>query len=179
MVAKRYLITGLGLLSYLGTLGQSQVTSRFSISVNQCACIRVYPVKTIRMSLLCNNAGEPMGNKIDNSTYMQLTTILPIAQSRKLTAKITAGTLPLGTLLKLTATPCTTGDGNFGNCSSITLNKTSAQTIITNIGCCYTGNTTTSGYNLVYSFEPDPLNISKLFRSSARTITITYTITGN
>lgn len=153
-------------------------TNRYTINISAVSIIRIYPVKTISLNLLTNSAGEAMLPKTDGTTYLQLTSIVPVSTTRRITVSMT-GSLPTATLLKLTAQTSLTGSGTFGTpASTITLSSTS-QTLINYIGSAYTLNSTTSGYKLTYTYMADPNNINKLFRSSARSVTLTYTILSN
>jgi len=152
-----------------------------SITVEEVSLIRIYPATEISMNLLSDVAGESMAPITNSATYLQLTSIAPANETRKVMASIANYTnIPSGTLLKLTLTSCTTGAGAFGSpTSTITLNKSSNQTIINNIGSGYTGTYSNYGFRLNYSWEVDPTNYASLQATSAASITITYTISTN
>ena len=173
----------LSLILSIGTLkAQSSVNSTFTITINGLSLIRIYPLSTtIAMTLLTNNAGESMLPKTDATTYLQLTSIAPLNQTRRITAIISSGTVPGGTLLKVTPAACTNvGGGSFGTPSSqLTLNKTSSQTLINGIRSGFTGSGITNGFKLTYTFMADPANYNKLYRTSVNTIIVTYTMVVN
>lgn len=159
-----------------GVFAQTYAYSNFTITVNELCYARIYPAGTIYLGLLASRAGTSMDTKTSSSTYFQMTSIVPSNQTLKVTANVT-GTIPAGTKLQLTVNPCTTGAGARGNVSStVTLVSNSPKDIITNIGSCYTGTTTTSGYNLYYSWGIDPANQALLKATPTVTATITYTV---
>lgn len=152
----------------------SQRSSSFTITIQPASVIRIVP-GTITLSLTPLVAGGPVTNDVDNSSYLRVTSIVSGNNSnKKVQANITMGSVPSGTVLKLAATKCITGSGTFGTASSITLNNT-AQTIITGIGSCYTGDGPLEGYNLTYRWELNTGNTVNLIAGTT-VVSITYTI---
>lgn len=156
---------------------QAIAYNNFTITINDICNVRIYPAGTIRMNLLASTAGNSLDNKTDASTYMQLTSIAPENEMRKITAIVSSGNVPAGTLFQLTAGACSTGTGTRGTPSStITLDRNGQKDVVTGIGSCYTGTTSTSGYHLVYTWGVDPANYTQLRAISSVSITITYTV---
>lgn len=150
----------------------------FSINVYDRSLIRINPSTSFELKLLSSLAGSSMDPAINNSSYLQLTSIPPINVSRRITAKI-SGTVPLGTMLTLYAVK-QSGLGDCGTASSIkTLNTTQNQTIIDGIASGYTGSNTGSGFQLYYTLQVDPANYSKLKATAGSAVTVTYTIVNN
>lgn len=165
-------------------------TYSFQIKIPDIKTMRIvrpnYASTTLNIELRALKAGAPVdlsGTSVDNTTWLQLTSIAPLNENRRVTAQVTNGTtIPLGTLLKLTAANCTTGEGDRGSAySNIFLSSSTAYPIIDGIGSCYTGTSTvsgsTSGYNLTFTWMPDPANIDKLVAFSSYQIYVTYTLT--
>lgn len=159
---------------------QAYTTNVFTITINDVSLIRINPLSTISMNLLASVAGETTSPKSNSSSYLQLTSIAPANQTRRITAAITSGFVPAGTLLKLTANTCTTGSGSRGTSSGqITLLKNINTTLINSIGSGYTGSSSTNGFNLVYYWSVDPANYAQLRAIANAPITVSYTITSN
>jgi hypothetical protein len=156
---------------------QYTASETFTVTVYEVSLIRIYPSQTINMNLLAATAGESMASVTNSSTHLQLTAIADAGDKRRVTAIISSyNNVPSGTLLKLTPSSCTSGSGSRGNVSStITLNKTSNQTIISNVGSAYTGTGTNDGYLLTYTWQVDPANYNLLHATSTISLVITYT----
>ncbi|MBN2639637.1 MAG: hypothetical protein JXR65_11195 [Bacteroidales bacterium] len=97
--------------------------------------------------------------------------------SGTISACITAGTVPQGTVFTLISAPCTTTNSGGSLGTPITtpiILSTTDQNIVTNIGTCYTGTNDTDGYQMTFSWYSDNY---KQIHSQNTTITITFTIT--
>lgn len=174
--AKLFLLF-IAMSAYFEAIGQSVVTETVTITVEEVSMIRIYPSTTISLNLLASVAGESMSPKTHSGTYLQLTSIAPAYENRRITALITYGQVPAGTLLKLTPSMSTSGAGTRGSVSStITLNRSNNQQIISGIGSTYTGTASSNGYRLNYSWEVDPANYASLQATSAVSLLVTYTI---
>lgn len=152
----------------------NQISTHFTITIQAASVIRVVP-NTVTLSLTPLVAGGPVVNDLNDDSYLRVTSILAGQNANKnVQANISMGSVPSGTVLKLAASPCTTGSGKFGTTSSIILSNT-AQPIITGIGSCYTGDGPSEGYNLTYRWElasPNPVNLI----AGTTAVSITYTI---
>lgn len=98
--------------------------------------------------------------------------------TRKVTAQITGGSVPTGVDLKVSAAAAASGsEGTVGTpAGTITLSST-AQDLITGIGSCFTGDGSSKGHNLTYSFSLQPNNYGQVYSLASAGITVTYTIT--
>ncbi len=99
------------------------------------------------------SAGEPLETLSDNSKWLNYTSAITSGGFPKnITAQITNSTLIPGLKLELVASSYSGGGvGIMGNpTGKINLNTT-AQTIITGIGGCYTNTGANSGHNLEYT----------------------------
>lgn len=163
-------------------------TYSFQIKIPDIKMMRIirpgYASSRINLELRAFEAGAPVdvsGTAVDNSSWLQLTSIAPLNENRKVTVQVTNGTtVPLGTLLKLSATDCSTGEGDRGAAyTNLILSSSTARTLIDGIGSCYTGTSNTSGYNLAFTWMPDPDNMEKLVAFYSYFIYITYTFSSN
>jgi len=135
----------------------------------------------INLRLFASEAGAsvlPSAISTDSHSWLQLTSISPDGVTREILVSITNGNIPSGTLLKLSAADCLTGDGQRGTATTtpFKLLKNENTTLISGIGSFYTGITETSGYNLTYSFMTDPDNLGGLTSFTNNIITVTFTI---
>jgi hypothetical protein len=152
----------------------------FTITVNDISLIRINPYAVMNMKLLASTSGESMAPQTNSTSYLQLTSIAPLNQSRRVTAVISSGIVPAGTILKLTVPNSTSGTGNYGTAGvNITLLRGTNQTIINNIASGYTGGNTGNGYNLQYTWEVDQNTYKQLRAVLSVPIIVTYTITSN
>lgn len=163
-------------------------TYDFKITINDIKTMRIITPGIVNgqisLMLYATEAGanvQTSSNSTDSHSWLQFTSISPIGVTRKIMVSVTNGFVPTGTLLKLSAVQCTTGDGIRGvtttGSNPITLKRNETNSLITGIGSCYTGSSTTSGYNLIYDFMPDPSNLGGITSFTNNIITVTFTIT--
>ena len=114
--------------------------------------------------------GTPPANPTDTSSHLQYTSIVD-AGLRKVQAKLSVGSAPAGTSLKLTAVPLA-GQGTAAG--EITLSTTD-QDLIGSIGSVATGAGASDGPELDYEWSIDTL--SSLDFSNDVTVTVTFTLT--
>lgn len=171
------IITSILTLCFSTLKAQIYDYNNFTIIINDICNIRIYPTGPINMRLLATVAGNSMVAQTNASSYIQLTSIAPLNEMRRITAIVSHGIIPAGTQLQLTSGSCTSGSGTRGTPSStIILDRSSQKNIITGIGSCYTGNSPTNGYNLTYTWGVDPTTYTQLKATSATSITITFTV---
>lgn len=116
----------------------------------------------------------------NNKLWLNYTSIVPTsnaADQRTITAQITAGTIPTGLDLAVTASTTTTGVGTVGASNGIQiLDDVTAKTVINGIGSCYTEDGANKGSNLAYVLSmKSGTDIGDLVVASEN-LTITYTI---
>lgn len=153
---------------------QTQASHNASFTINAIAVLSV-PTGNITLTVTApGTSGDVPANPTDNTTRHQYTSTVLSGRTRTITAAITSGTVPTGTVLQLQASvpgsPCNRGTSG----PTVTLSGT-AQSIITAIGGCATG----SGANcpvLTYT-----LNITDVESLEAGTttppITVQFTLT--
>ena len=102
--------------------------------------------------------------------------------TRDVTAKISANSVPDGMLLKVTAAKdAGNGDGTMGSSAGEITLSSSDQKVITGIGSSYTADGAGNGHNLQYSLELDPSkgSYAKIDFDQDVKLEITYTISNN
>lgn len=161
-------------------VGQVYQTINYTININDVSIIRINPYAVMNMSLLATTAGETMTSQTNATSYLQLTSIAPVNQTRRITAAITSGMIPPGTKMDLTVSNGTSGVGNCGTAgTTITLLRFVNQTVINNIASGYTGGNTGNGFKLAYTWQVDQNTYGQLRSVLSVPIIITYTITNN
>ncbi len=124
------------------------------------------------------NPGEAVeiGDGEDNSIWINYTsTLSSYSLGRSINAQVTYGTVPPGISLYLSASEYKgNGKGSMGSPTGTISLSNSPQTIISNIGRCYTGNGKNKGHRLTYTIEVT--DYSKLEYSEASDLQVTYTI---
>lgn len=127
-------------------------------------------------------AGNPLVAPAPNSDlWLNLTsTAQANSQGKSIGVSLTAGTLPAGMTLKLSAANSVSGLGNKGTSGTeITLTPAS-QNIITGIKSGYTENGVSKGFNLTYTLELAETNAAyQALHNEIEALTVTYTMTGN
>ena len=166
-------------------------TYTFNIKINDIKTMRIITPGLangqINLKLFAAEAGASVTtspSSTDNHSWLQFTSISPNNTFRKIQVSITNGSTPRGTILTLSAIQCTTGDGARGTTAAtstnpILLKRNETASLVTGIGSCYTGISATipySGYNLIYSFMPDPNNLGAITSFTNNIVTVTFTI---
>ena len=135
----------------------------------------------IAMTLSASVAGTPVGSVSNSNMYVKVSSIVPGNTNRKITAKMSGGTIPAGTRLTLQAALSTNlnGAGRQGVVvvAPIVL-STIDQDLVTGVGSCYTGTGYTDGYRLTYVWAPYlPATNYKLLSATAKPTVITIVLT--
>ncbi len=124
-------------------------------------------------------AGDPAiidAKGTNSSKWLNYTSALSTgATNRSVSVQITNGTIPAGLQMKVQAAAYSgSGAGTHGNASGQITLSTTAQTIISGIGRCYTGDGDSNGHRLTYTLGiADYTNLSS---TTGATIEVTYTI---
>ncbi len=131
-------------------------------------------------------AGDPVdfSDQSDSTLWMNYSSIISTANNptRDVTAKISAGTMPGGISLTVTAlTYAGTGDGTLGTGAGAVTLTASDQDVVTNIGSAYTDDGVNNGHQLVYalSLTGGGGQYANLDADDQTTVSITYTISDN
>ena len=154
-----------------------------NVSVPEVFILDVEPKNATTISL-APTAPTEAGNALDfsgatnNSLWLNYSSVVENATTtRKVTVQITNGTVPSGVDLKVAAATAVGGTGTVGTPTGTISLTNLAQDFVTGIGSCYTGDGSSKGHNLTYSFVLEPGNYSKVYSTSTTPITVTYTIT--
>ena len=111
----------------------------------------------------------------DSSTYLLYTSSVASAGTHRVTVALGAP-LPTGVTLKLQASaPAGDKVGTVGTPSAALTLSTTAQSLITGIGACYTGTSAGDGAQLSYHLAVATWASYKAFTASNTTITFTMT----
>jgi hypothetical protein len=121
------------------------------------------------------NAGEASAPVTDATTYLQFSSIRA-SSNGKITGAISAGTMPAGVALAVTAaTPGSGGAGTKGTTNNKqTLSGTSAD-LITGIGSCWT-NTGGGNNGSQLTYELSVSNWATVVPATSTQMTVTYTL---
>lgn len=134
----------------------------------------------ITLSLQHQDAGMSIETSKSDSTTRLLVSSVITSATRTLSAKITAGTIPSGTLLKLIAMqPNASFVGTSGSLAAqVTLDATD-RPVVTGIGTCYSGTGASDGYPLkfTYSLDTNPATYGSLRATTGTQIVVTLTLT--
>jgi hypothetical protein len=139
----------------------------------------------VALTLSASVAGTPVASVSNSDMYVKISSVVPGNTNRKVTARISGGTIPAGTRLTLLAALSVNlnGGGRRGVVvtTPIILNATD-QDLVTGVGSCYTGTGFTDGYRLTYTWAPYlPATNYQLLQSTTTptVITIVLTITAH
>lgn len=170
-----------GLIS-TGILRAQSASTNFTVAVSDISMISTNASPSpVAMTLSTSVAGSAIQPVTNSNLYIKITNIIPYGPNRKVTAIVSNGNVPTGTLLKMkpAAVVTSTGSGTFGNVisSAIVLNKTANQTIISGIGSCFTGQAATDGYQCTFTWQPDSSTTYYLINANAGATSVTITLT--
>jgi hypothetical protein len=151
-----------------------------TISIPEVALLDLENSSTITLAPTApTEAGEAFSftSSTNNSIWVNYSSIVATGKLRKVTAKISSGTVPDGLLLKVAAGTYTgTGKGNLGEAAAqVTLDGTDKD-LITGIGSCYTESGVSKGHQLTYSLSLNSVNDYDKLVKADTDLTITYTI---
>lgn len=147
-------------------------TSSFTVGNNEIAVLDVYGTAGNLLLVAPATGGANIAAVSDNTTYLQYTVVVISAATKKITAQITTGTLPAGTLLKATTAPVSLQGTLQAN---IPISTGSAANVVTLIPSCATGVGATDGAQVTWELSVDA--IASMVSTAAASITITYILT--
>jgi hypothetical protein len=182
LINKRlYLLTVSIVLSFFAMGADTNVaTSTLTLGVSEVSLLKTSS-STVSLTLGQQDAGmSVVPSKSDSTARLLISSVITSTQ-RTISAKITTGTVPAATVLKLVALqPNATFVGSTGTLGSqVTLDGID-RTIVTGIGTCYSGTSTSSdGYPLkfTYAIDSNTSNYSSLRASTGTQIIVTLTLT--
>jgi len=149
-------------------------TSVFTVGNDEIAVLDVYGTAGNLLLVAPASGGDTPPAVSDNTTYLQYTVVVISAATKKITAQITTGSLPAGTLLKITTIPDVGGlEGTAVSATSVT--TVSAANVVTLIPSCATGTGVTDGAQVTWELSVNA--IASMASTTAASITITYILT--
>lgn len=120
-----------------------------------------------------------------NSNYSNLwinyTTVNQSGKTKRITAKVKAGNLPKGIIVKVSLNSITSHGAGEKGVPQGTIELTQqgpGEIVVDNIGSCYTGDGPEKGINLIYEIETDDVEFDKI-NSGVEQVEIIYTILEN
>lgn len=154
-------------------------TSTLSLGIPEVSLLKT-SAGVINLSLLQQDAGKSIEASKSDSTARLLVSSVIRSSNRTLSAKITSGTVPTGTVLLLQAKqPNASFIGTSGTIgSAITLDGTD-RPVVTNVGTCYSGTAASDGYPLkfTYALDSNTATYSSIRANSGVSIIVTLTLT--
>lgn len=135
----------------------------------------------VSMTLSTSIAGTQVSSVSNSDMFVKISSLVPGNTNRKITVRVSNGTVPPGTRLTLVAAPSTNanGGGRLGTVVSppFVLNAIDHDLVI-GIGSCYTGTGYTDGFQLTYTWEPySPTTDYQLIQATADPTTLTIALT--
>jgi hypothetical protein len=171
-------VMGILVLSFISL---AQPTQPVSVGIPEVAQMDIEPNNSgITLSLdPPTEAGNQTQNNTDNSKWINYSSAIePGGSNRQILAQITAGSLPSGVELRLTASGYVGGgQGAFGTSTSTIIISSSPQAIVTGIGRTFTGNGVSNGHQLNYELAVD--DFGSLDSDDSQIITVTFTMVDN
>lgn len=161
-------------------MGQGQVffLGHASTSASSAKLPEVVQVRTheplVSFDLTIPHVAFTKTTLFNRKARMSLSSIASNDQSRTMSASITSGAMPKGTALKLhLEAPMGNFNGDPGNTAPVTLTN-AGQTILTDIGTCFSGKSASDGYVLEYACEiPAKESAYEALKGNSVTVTIT------
>jgi len=159
----------------------AQTTAGAQITLNlQDYCLMDTNGAPVNLTLTSSVAGAPISTVSNSDMYVRVSSVTPGGTYRKITARITSGTVPSGTRLTLVAALSTNsnGAGRCGVASPLMILSTVDQTLIHGVGSYYTGTGLTDGYKLTYTWGPyNPTTDYHLLNATVVPATLTIMLT--
>ena len=138
-------------------------------------------VELINLQLNQQDAGLSVQTSTSDSTArLLISSVISTSLPRTLTAKITAGTPPVGSHLELSVLqPNANFAGSTGTFTISTALDGTDRPIITDIESCYSGTGASDGYPLrfLYALDANQSNYGSLRATTGTQIVVTFTLT--
>jgi len=135
----------------------------------------------VSITLSASVAGTPVASVSNSDMYVKISSTVPGNTNRKITVRVSGGTIPAGTRLTLLAAQSINLNGGGRRGAVITtpvVLSTTDQDLVTGIGSCYTGTGYTDGYRLTYTWAPYlPATNYHLLQSTTTPTVITVVLT--
>lgn len=160
--------------------GQTNAASTtLSLGISEVSLLKA-STGVISLQLNQRNAGESIeASKSDSSARLLISSVITSA-TRTLSAQISSGTVPTGTVLKLAAQqPNANLVGVSGTIQPAVILDATNKTIVSGISTCYSGTGASDGYPLKFTFALDsnPATYANLRAATNSSITVKLTLT--
>ncbi|VAW22727.1 hypothetical protein MNBD_BACTEROID01-99, partial [hydrothermal vent metagenome] len=114
----------------------------------------------------------------NSSVWVNYSSVVAAQASRNVTVQITNGSVPTGLTLTVAAdVDAGAGNGTAGSSAGTVTLSSTAQTLISGVKSCWTGNGSGSGHNLTYALNLTSADNYSDLANADTDITITYTLT--
>lgn len=171
-------------MTVAGVKAQTQANLVFQVSIPVVALIDIEPQGNNEILLVVpppTEAGEGMDHSDigDDRLWLNYTCSRAVnGPLRKVQVQV-SGLIPPGLLIKLSASPASSGTGRglFGTPGPLITLSNSAQTLINGIGGSYTGNGAGNGHQLRYSLEVGDYGLLEQVQNVS--LQVTYTLVDN
>jgi len=151
-------------------------TMTVHMSVEEIAIVNINPGNEVSLTITApDTAGDVPADIVNDLNYLQYTSTVSESATKKITAQL-SGAILVGCSLKLEST-VGSGSNEGTSAGQVTLSSESASDIITGIGTCATGTSSTNGAKLTYTLTVD--DISSLIAGEDKYRTVTFTLTDN
>lgn len=162
------------------TAASNSSSTTITLGITEVSLIKT-SADIINLQLNQQDAGLSVQTSVSDSTArLLMSSVISSSLTRTLSAKITAGTVPSGTHLELSALqPNSNFAGETGTFISPTTLDGTDRPIITNIASCYSGKGAADGYPLKFSYALDvnPATYGTLRATTGVQVVVTFTLT--
>lgn len=162
------------------TAASNSSSTTITLGITEVSLIKT-SADIINLQLNQQDAGMSVETSTSDSTArLLMSSVISSSLTRTLSAKITAGTIPPGTHLELSALqPNSNFAGETGTFISPTTLDGTDRPIITDIASCYSGKGAADGYPLKFSFALDvnPATYGTLRATTGAQVVVTFTLT--
>lgn len=160
-------------------LAQTTAGAEITLHIND-YCLMDTNGAPVNLTLTSSVTGSPILTVSNSNMYIRVSSVTPGGTYRKITVRVTSGTVPTGTRLTLGAALSTNanGAGACGIVSSTIILNAIDQILVNGIGSYYSGTGLTDGYRLTYTWGPyNPATDYKLIKSTTVPTTLTIMLT--
>ena len=147
-------------------------TDSFTVGNNEIAVLDVAGAAENLLLVAPTTGGADPDPVSDNGSYLQYTVVVISEATKKITAEITSGDLPDGTLLKASVDAV---ESQGTDSSAVSVSTESAADVLTAISSCATGVSGTDGAQVTWTLSAD--TVADMLSTAAASITITYILT--
>jgi len=136
----------------------------------------------VSLDFIAPAAGAPIASVSNSDLFVKISSITPGSTHREITARISSGTVPAGTILTLVSADCTTANsgGALGvaHTTPIVLSAIDKE-LVDQIETCYTGTGYNDGYQMTFTWGPDNAANYSQIESTTANIIVVFTITAH